>query len=119
MTPRPLISLPRYEVVLFPLFMWGAWWIDAPPVDRPGVASMAVLLGLVHRRVRDLAVRGLSAASAPRAVLLDALGTLVELEPPAPRLREELAARFGVRVSLAAAARCDRGRDLLLPRAPG
>jgi putative hydrolase of the HAD superfamily len=33
-----------------------------------------------------------------RAVLLDALGTLVELRPPAPRLRRELA-RFGFEVS--------------------
>jgi putative hydrolase of the HAD superfamily len=33
-----------------------------------------------------------------RAVLLDALGTMVELEPPAPRLRERLAAN-GVEVS--------------------
>ncbi len=35
-----------------------------------------------------------------RAVLLDALGTLVELEPPAPRLRSELASRFGLSVDL-------------------
>jgi putative hydrolase of the HAD superfamily len=34
----------------------------------------------------------------PQAVLLDALGTLLELDPPAPRLRAELAAR-GVAVS--------------------
>lgn len=34
-----------------------------------------------------------------RAILLDALGTLLELEPPARFLRAELAARFGVRVS--------------------
>ncbi|HEY7836230.1 MAG TPA: HAD-IA family hydrolase [Solirubrobacteraceae bacterium] len=34
----------------------------------------------------------------PRAVLLDALGTLLELEPPAPRLRTELLQRFGVRI---------------------
>jgi putative hydrolase of the HAD superfamily len=33
----------------------------------------------------------------PRAVLFDALGTLVELAPPAPRLQAELEARFGVR----------------------
>jgi len=33
-----------------------------------------------------------------RAVLLDALGTLVELEPPAPLLRAELAGRFGIDV---------------------
>ncbi len=38
-----------------------------------------------------------------RAVLLDALGTLVELPPPAPALAEELAAR-GVRVTEAQAA---------------
>jgi putative hydrolase of the HAD superfamily len=35
----------------------------------------------------------------PRAVLLDALGTLVALEPPAPRLRSELARRFGLDVT--------------------
>jgi putative hydrolase of the HAD superfamily len=35
----------------------------------------------------------------PRAVLLDALGTLLELEPPAPRLRTELLRRFGVQIS--------------------
>jgi putative hydrolase of the HAD superfamily len=34
------------------------------------------------------------------AVLLDALGTLVALQPPAPRLRDELLARFGVTVTV-------------------
>jgi putative hydrolase of the HAD superfamily len=34
-----------------------------------------------------------------RALLLDALGTLLELEPPAPRLRTELLQRFGLRIS--------------------
>lgn len=34
-----------------------------------------------------------------RALLLDALGTLVALEPPAPRLRAELAERFRIAVS--------------------
>ena len=34
-----------------------------------------------------------------RAVLLDALGTLLELEPPAPRLRTELLQRFGLEIS--------------------
>lgn len=35
----------------------------------------------------------------PRVLLLDALGTLVALEPPAPLLRRELADRFGLDVS--------------------
>jgi putative hydrolase of the HAD superfamily len=34
----------------------------------------------------------------PRAVLLDALGTLLWLEPPAPALRRELERRVGIRV---------------------
>jgi putative hydrolase of the HAD superfamily len=34
-----------------------------------------------------------------KALLLDALGTLVRLDPPAPRLRVELARRFGVHLS--------------------
>jgi putative hydrolase of the HAD superfamily len=34
--------------------------------------------------------------SAPRALLLDALGTLVELEPPVEPLRRELRERFGL-----------------------
>lgn len=42
--------------------------------------------------------------SAPRAVLLDALGTLVALEPPAPHLVAELAHR-GIAVSADAATR--------------
>jgi putative hydrolase of the HAD superfamily len=41
----------------------------------------------------------------PRAILFDALGTLLELEPPAPRLRDELAERHGVTVSLEQAER--------------
>jgi putative hydrolase of the HAD superfamily len=40
-----------------------------------------------------------------RAVLLDALGTLVELDDPAPRLRAALVERAGVDVGLAAAER--------------
>lgn len=39
-----------------------------------------------------------------RALLLDALGTLLRLEPPAPMLRAELARRFGVEISEAQAA---------------
>jgi Mannosyltransferase (PIG-V) len=33
--PQPLMSLPRFEAVLFPLFMWlGAWSADGGPVRR-------------------------------------------------------------------------------------
>jgi hypothetical protein len=45
-TPQPLSSLPRYEVVLFPLFMWTAWWLRRRRLAAPGLASLAVLLGL-------------------------------------------------------------------------
>jgi hypothetical protein len=45
-TPQPLQSLPRYEVVLFPLFMWGAWWLRRRQLARPGLAALATLLGL-------------------------------------------------------------------------
>ncbi len=46
-------------------------------------------------------------AGGPRleALLLDALGTLVELPPPAPALREELAGRFGIEIGEPAAAK--------------
>ena len=60
---------------------------------------------------------------ATRAIFLDALGTLVALEPPAPLLRRELAERFGIEVDEAQAQRAlmaeiayyrahlDEGRD--------
>jgi putative hydrolase of the HAD superfamily len=60
----------------------------------------------------------------PAVILLDALGTLVALEPPAPRLRAELAERFGLALTDAQAtsaiaaeiayyrAHLDEGRDL-------
>ena len=46
-----------------------------------------------------------------RAVLLDAMGTLIELEPPAPRLRAELRARAGLEVS-EAEARAAMGEEI-------
>lgn len=45
-TPQPLDSLPRYEVVLFPLFMWAARWVHARRVEPQVIACSAVLLGL-------------------------------------------------------------------------
>jgi putative hydrolase of the HAD superfamily len=61
--------------------------------------------------------------STPKAILLDALGTLLALEPPAPLLRAELARRFTIDVTEEQAARAiaaeityyrahlDEGRD--------
>jgi Mannosyltransferase (PIG-V) len=44
--PQPLMSLPRYEVVLFPLFMWGGWWVTRRRITVPALTTLAVLLGL-------------------------------------------------------------------------
>jgi putative hydrolase of the HAD superfamily len=45
--------------------------------------------------------RSVLGSSAKKGVLLDALGTLVELEPPAPFLVAELAQRWGAEITLA------------------
>ena len=52
-----------------------------------------------------------------RAITIDALGTLLELVPPAPRLRDGLRERLGVEVSRRGGGAGDAGRDRLLPRA--
>jgi hypothetical protein len=44
--PQPLASLPRYEVVLFPFFMWAAIWVRRRAIAFQAVAASAVLLGL-------------------------------------------------------------------------
>jgi hypothetical protein len=44
--PQPLASLPRYEVVLFPLFMWAAVWLEERRLSTNAIAANAVLLGL-------------------------------------------------------------------------
>lgn len=45
--PQPLMSLPRFELVLFPLAMWGGWWLaQRGRVMRVG-ALVAGLAGLV------------------------------------------------------------------------
>jgi hypothetical protein len=45
-TPQPLASLPRYEVVLFPLFIWGSGVILRRRITTEAIASLAVALGL-------------------------------------------------------------------------
>jgi len=44
--PQPLDSLPRYEVVVFPLFMWGADWVQRRRIEPQVLACLGVLLGL-------------------------------------------------------------------------
>jgi hypothetical protein len=44
--PQPLMSLPRFELVLVPLWMWWGWWLHAHPRWRaPALAVSAA--GLV------------------------------------------------------------------------
>ena len=43
---QPLASLPRYELVVFPLFIWGAQLLTRHRLTLPALAALAVLLGL-------------------------------------------------------------------------
>src|SRR4051812_18125471 len=44
--PQPLMSLPRFELVLLPLWMWWGWWLSRHPrARRPALALSAI--GLV------------------------------------------------------------------------
>jgi hypothetical protein len=46
-SPEPLMSLPRYLVVLFPLSIWLASWLAARPRARlPVLAASAVLMAI-------------------------------------------------------------------------
>jgi hypothetical protein len=45
--PEPLMSLPRFEVVLFPLAMWvGAWLAERPRARLPALVASAALMAL-------------------------------------------------------------------------
>jgi hypothetical protein len=44
-TAQPLMSLPRFLVVLFPLNIWGALWLsERPRLRRPALGGSALLL---------------------------------------------------------------------------
>jgi hypothetical protein len=45
-TPQPLSSLPRYLMVLFPMFIWGAAVLVRRRWTTAGIATGAVLLGM-------------------------------------------------------------------------
>jgi hypothetical protein len=43
---QPLASLPRYELIIFPLFIWGARWLTRSRLTAYAIPALAVLLGL-------------------------------------------------------------------------
>jgi hypothetical protein len=43
---QPLASLPRYELMIFPLFIWGAQWLTRHRMVGYAIPALAVLLGL-------------------------------------------------------------------------
>jgi hypothetical protein len=43
---QPLASLPRYELMMFPLFIWGAQWLTRHRLVVYAIPALAVLLGL-------------------------------------------------------------------------
>jgi hypothetical protein len=45
--PQPLMSLPRFEAVLFPAFMWIGWWVSKGSIWRGRVLYGALGAGLV------------------------------------------------------------------------
>lgn len=44
--PQPLMSLPRFEAVLYPLFLWLGWWLARGPAWRRVVVLGTFALGL-------------------------------------------------------------------------
>jgi hypothetical protein len=42
---QPLMSLPRFLVVLFPLVIWVGWWLSGHPrLQRPAIVTSACLM---------------------------------------------------------------------------
>ena len=44
--PQPLMSLPRFEAVLYPLFIWLGWWLARGPAWRRAVVLGVFAAGL-------------------------------------------------------------------------
>jgi Mannosyltransferase (PIG-V) len=44
--PQPLMSLPRFEAVLYPLFLWLGWWLARGPAWRRGAVLGTFAAGL-------------------------------------------------------------------------
>jgi hypothetical protein len=43
---QPLASVPRYELIIFPLFIWGADWLVRRRLAAYAIPALAVLLGV-------------------------------------------------------------------------
>jgi hypothetical protein len=43
--PAPFSSMPRYEMVVFPLFIWGAYYLVKKKMVGIGIGAMAMMLG--------------------------------------------------------------------------
>jgi mannosyltransferase PIG-V len=43
--PAPFSSMPRYEMVVFPLFIWGAYYLVKKKMAGVGIGAMAMMLG--------------------------------------------------------------------------
>jgi hypothetical protein len=43
--PSPFSSMPRYEMVVFPLFIWGAYYLVKKKMVGIGIGAMAMMLG--------------------------------------------------------------------------
>ena len=70
-------------------------WSDDGGASRPGAGASAVLLGPVHGRVRDLALRGVNDSSRRRSCSTRS-GRSSSSSRRRPALRQELARRFGI-----------------------
>jgi hypothetical protein len=44
---QPFFSLPRFELVVFPFFMWAAWYLVRKQIATIAIATLATSLGLM------------------------------------------------------------------------
>jgi hypothetical protein len=44
---QPFFSLPRFELVVFPFFMWAAWYLVRKRITTIAIATLATSLGLM------------------------------------------------------------------------
>ena len=59
--PQPLMSIPRYLVVLFPLAIWlAAWLAERPAPAATAAGAVGAADGLLRRPVRHLALGGVA-----------------------------------------------------------